>query len=142
MRRFIALASAAAALYIGSSPAFALSDKDAYGVWKHPENGSLIRIYECGGGACAKIVQVAEAGRKDAKNPNPALRDRPVVGVVIMQGGKKTGPQTWSGNLYNTLDGETYKGTLQLISETEMKLQGCVMGGLICSGPTWTKVKN
>jgi uncharacterized protein (DUF2147 family) len=58
-----------------------------------------------------------------------------------MKGGRKTGENSWSGKLYNTQDGETYSGTLTLVDKDHLKLQGCVLGGLICQGPTWTRIK-
>jgi uncharacterized protein (DUF2147 family) len=140
--RKILLAAAMAALPVFTAvPALALSDSDVVGVWKHPDNGSHIQIYACGQSACAKVVKVADPSRKDDKNPDPKLRNRPVVGVVIMNGGKKVGPLKWQGKLYNTLDGGTYNGTLTLVNENELKLSGCVLGGLICDGRTWTRVR-
>ncbi len=126
---------------LAGSVAMAQTAEDAFGTWRHPENGSLINVYSCGGGLCAKVVKVAEPGRKDEKNPDPKLRSRPVVGVVIMNGAKKTGANSWSGKLYNTQDGETYNGTVTVADKNTLKLQGCVLGGLICQGPTWTRVK-
>jgi uncharacterized protein (DUF2147 family) len=125
---------------IGSNGASAQSAEDAFGTWRHPDNGSNISVYQCGGGLCAKVVKVADAGRKDDKNPDPKLRSRPVVGVVIMSGAKKSGDKSWSGKLYNTQDGQTYNGTVTVVSKNTLKLEGCVMGGLICQGPTWTRV--
>jgi uncharacterized protein (DUF2147 family) len=140
MRISAALLTAVCLLGFANTPAFALKDEDIFGVWRDPGSGSHIRMYRCGKSACAKVVQVEDKGRKDIHNPNPALRSRPVVGVVIMKGGKKVGPFKWKGNLYNTRDGGTYIGTLTLVSETELKLEGCILGGLICAGPTWMKV--
>lgn len=114
--------------------------EDAFGVWEHPDNGSHIRISKCGGGLCAKIIKVRDPSRKDVKNPDPAKRKRPIKGITIMSGAKKTGEATWSGKLYNTLDGEIYNGTITVLSKNKLKLQGCVLGGLICQGPTWTRV--
>lgn len=139
--RFAMAALCAAFFVFGAGPGFAQTAEDAFGVWENPENGSHIKISKCGGGLCATVVKVKEAGRKDVKNPDPKLRDRPVVGVTIMNGGKKTGAATWSGKLYNTLDGETYNGTLTVVDKSHLKLQGCVLGGLICQGPTWTRVQ-
>ena len=125
---------------LSAGGAMAQTADDAFGTWRHPENGSLISVYQCGGGLCAKVVKVTDPSRKDDKNPDPKLRSRPVVGVVIMSGAKKTGDKSWSGKLYNTQDGETYNGTVTVVNKNTLKLQGCVLGGLICQGPTWTRV--
>ena len=139
MRLLIASLLIAGGAVLGGSPASAQSAEDAFGTWRHPDNGSHINVYQCGGGLCAKVVKVADPGRKDEKNPDPKLRNRPVVGVVIMSGAKKSG-NGWSGRLYNTQDGETYNGSVTVVSKNTLKLQGCVMGGLVCQGPTWTRV--
>ena len=138
--RMIVIGALAALGAFGAGSAFAQTADDAFGTWRHPENGSLIEIYKCGGGLCAKVTKVADPSRKDDKNPDPKLRSRPVVGVVIMNGAKKTGDKTWAGKLYNTQDGDTYNGTVTVVSKTTLKLEGCVLGGMICQGPTWTRV--
>jgi uncharacterized protein (DUF2147 family) len=114
---------------------------DAFGVWRHPENGSHVQIYKCGGGLCAKVVQVADPSRTDAKNPNPDLRSRPIRGIVIMEGATKSGANTWKGRLYNTQDGQTYNGVITVKSATVLRLEGCVLGGLVCQGVDWSRIK-
>lgn len=136
---FIALLLASCAGLAGA-PASAQTADDAFGTWRHPDNGSHISVYQCGGGLCAKVVKVADPSRKDEKNPDPKLRTRSVVGVVIMSGAKKSGDKAWSGKLYNTQDGQTYNGTVTVVSKNTLKLEGCVLGGLVCQGPTWSRV--
>ena len=114
---------------------------DAFGVWRHPDNGSLVRTYKCGGGLCAKVVKVQDSSRKDVHNPDPDLRSRPIEGIVIMNGARKTGANTWEGQLYNTRDGKTYSGVVTLQSPQKLELEGCVMGGLFCKGVTWSRVQ-
>lgn len=128
-------------LAFGAGQSWAQKAEDAFGVWEHPDNGSHIQVAKCGGGLCATIVKVRDPSRTDVNNPDPNKRKRPVKGITIMSGAKKTGDKTWSGNLYNTQDGQTYSGTLTVVDKTHLKLQGCVLGGLICQGPTWTRIK-
>ena len=132
---------AAALFAFAAAPAAAQTAEDAFGVWEHPDNGSHIRVSQCGDGLCATIVKVRDPSRTDEHNPDPAKRSRPVEGITIMSGAAKTGPATWEGQLYNTQDGKTYSGTVTVVSKTQLKLQGCVLGGLICQGPTWTRVE-
>jgi uncharacterized protein (DUF2147 family) len=114
---------------------------EPYGVWRHPDNGSLVRMYECGSGLCAKIIEVRESGRKDVHNPDPAKRSRPVEGIVIMNGAQKTGEDTWEGQLYNTQNGKTYSGVITVQGPKTLELEGCVLGGLLCQGVTWSRVR-
>lgn len=140
MRWIFAAFMLAGASLLAPNTVVAQTADDAVGTWRHPDNGSVIIVYKCGSGICARIAKVADPGRTDDKNPDPKLRTRPVVGLVIMNGGRKTGANAWSGKLYNTLDGQTYNGTITVVSKNSMKLEGCVLGGLVCQGPTWTRV--
>jgi uncharacterized protein (DUF2147 family) len=121
-------------------PAFAQSADDAFGIWRHPENGSHVEMYKCGQDLCAKIVKVVDAQKADDKNPDAAKRNRPIVGLVIMQGAKKTGTASWAGNLYNRADGGTYSGTVTVKSKDALDLAGCT-AVVLCKTLTWTRVK-
>jgi uncharacterized protein (DUF2147 family) len=130
---------AGAALALAAT-AYAQSADDALGVWENPENKSHTQFYKCGAGVCGKIVRVVDGQKTDDKNPDPAKRSRPIVGLVIMQGAKKTGPTTWSGQLYNRADGKTYSGTLTVKSKNAVELSGCV-AVVFCKTTTFTRVR-
>ncbi|HXF53942.1 MAG TPA: DUF2147 domain-containing protein [Hyphomicrobiaceae bacterium] len=125
---------------VGLTAAAAQTAEDAFGVWEHPENKSHVEIYKCGDGLCARIVKVVDGQKTDDKNPNEALRKRPIIGLVIMSGAKKTGPGQWQGSLYNRADGATYTGTLTVKSKDALDLQGCT-AVVFCKTVTWKRVK-
>jgi uncharacterized protein (DUF2147 family) len=50
------------------------------------------------------------------------------------------GANKWSGKVYNAEDGETYTGNIILQTPNTLKLEGCILGGMICQGQTWTRV--
>jgi uncharacterized protein (DUF2147 family) len=120
--------------------AYAQSAEDAFGVWLNPENKSHTEFYGCGGGLCAKIVKNVDGQKTDDKNPDAAKKSRPIVGLVIMQGAKKTGPNKWSGTLYNRADGKSYSGTVTVKSKNSVELAGCV-AAVFCKTTTFTRVK-
>jgi uncharacterized protein (DUF2147 family) len=129
-------------VFIVAGSGFAMADPadQAFGVWRHPENGSHVEMSKCGAGLCAKIVSIEDGQKTDDKNPDPALRGRPIVGLPIMTGAKKTGPESWSGSLYNRADGKTYAGTITVRSPDTLDLAGCVLS-VFCKTLTWTRVK-
>ena len=138
-----ALTTAAAgllALSLATTSASAQKAEDAVGVWLNPDNGSNIEFYKCGDGVCGKIVKVTDGQKTDDKNPDAAKKNRPIVGLVIMQGAKKTGDNKWEGSLLNTDNGNTYKGYVTL-EGSGLNLQGCALGGIVCTGETWQRVK-
>lgn len=117
-------ASVLALLMLSSTAAYAA---DPYGVWTRPSTGAQVEFYNCGGKLCGKIV-----GQKD-----PAKKH--LIGKVIMTGASKSGDNTWKGDLLNTDDNQTYSGVVTLEGPKALNLKGCVLGGIVCKGETWTR---
>jgi uncharacterized protein (DUF2147 family) len=53
---------------------------------------------------------------------------------------KPSGPEKWSGQVYNAEDGKTYTGHISMQGAGALKLEGCALGGLICKAQNWTRV--
>jgi uncharacterized protein (DUF2147 family) len=54
---------------------------------------------------------------------------------------RPNGSDKWSGQVYNAEDGKTYAGNIIKEGPNTLKLEGCALGGLVCKGQTWTRVK-
>ena len=139
LRISIAAGAALLALSLASGPAAAQAAEDAFGVWLNPENQSNVEFYKCGDGLCAKITKVADGQKTDDKNPDTAKRSRPIVGLLIMEGAKRSGANKWSGMLYNRADGKSYSGTVTVKSKNSVDLSGCT-AVILCRTTTWTRV--
>jgi uncharacterized protein (DUF2147 family) len=134
---------AAAVLGATLMPAFAA---DPAGTWLTEEGKAVIRVADCGGALCGTIVSLKEPNdpqtgkpKVDKNNVDAAKRGRPIVGVQIVVGAKPDGPNKWSGQVYNPEDGKTYAGNIALAGPNTIKVQGCIMGGVICKTNTWTR---
>ena len=139
-RMWMAAAAAVLALRLASGAAAAQSADEAIGLWLNPENQSNVEFYKCGEGLCAKITKLATDGAKtDEKNTDASKRERAILGLVIMDGAKKSGPAKWSGNLYNPNDGKTYAGTVTVKDKNTLDLSGCV-ALVLCRTSTWTRL--
>ncbi|MGH6819286.1 MAG: DUF2147 domain-containing protein, partial [Methylocella sp.] len=104
-----------------------------------------VNIIDCGPGICGTIVALKEPISKidgkpkiDRENPDPALRDRPLIGLSILVGMKSAGGGVWEGAIYNPDDGKTYTGTVKLDGAV-MKVEGCVLK-LFCKTNTFVRV--
>ncbi|MGO9543880.1 MAG: DUF2147 domain-containing protein [Rhodomicrobium sp.] len=141
MKRISRFAGLAAGLAFGlalAGPAFAAAE-DAMGAWKDSETGATFDISSCPGGICIKIVTPSKEFEIDNKNPDPALKGRSMAGVTIMTGAAKDGPDRWKGQLYNGEDGKTYSGWVIVKSKDEVKLEGCVLAGILCKSRLWRR---
>jgi uncharacterized protein (DUF2147 family) len=94
------------------------------GTWLRPTNGAHIAVFDCDGGL----------GMKVATAPEPVN-----VGKTIMCGAKKTDDNKWQGSILNLDNGKTYSGYVTLNGDN-LTMSGCVLGGLICSTETWSRI--
>lgn len=123
----IALA-AAAAVMLAAGPALA---DPVFGNWKSQpgDSGAYIhvKISACGSKVCGKITKVV--GKKSN-----------VVGRSIIKNMKINGGGSYSGGTIWAPDKDkTYASKMEL-SGNKLKVSGCVAGGLICRGQTWTRL--
>ena len=77
--------------------------------------------------------------KTDNNNKDASKQGRPLIGVPIVLGMKPAGGDKWEGQVYNAEDGNTYSGSFTMSGANTAELKGCVMGGLICKGQTWTR---
>lgn len=115
------------------------------GVWLTQAGDARVRVSKCDGGICGVIVGLKEpidpaTGRPqlDDKNPNPALRRRPMVGLPLFSGMQPAAPGKWSGQIYNADDGSSYASHVSLMGPDTIKVEGCV--GALCGGEIWNRV--
>src|SRR3546814_4829586 len=70
----------------------AAAPPDVTGHWVTEDGTGLIAISRCGNSVCGKVAKalVIKPGhpKTDVKNPDPALRKRPVIGMTVMRGVK------------------------------------------------------
>ena len=124
--------------------AYAQANGEATGVWLTQAGDARVRVNKCGAGICGVVVGLREpinpaTGKPqvDDKNPNPALRNRPMIGLPLFSGMQPTGPNRWSGQIYNADDGSTYVSHVSVAGPNALKVEGCM--GAICGGETWTR---
>jgi uncharacterized protein (DUF2147 family) len=133
-----------AALGLFATTSFA-SAADPSGTWRLSSGKVTVKVRQCGGELCANIVGLKEptysdgTPKIDRHNKNPALRNRPLMGLSVLSGMKPTGNNSWQGSIYNADDGRTYSATMNL-SGNKMSLKGCV-AGIFCKTQTFTKIQ-
>ena len=116
----------------------------ASGTWLSENGGTKVRITDCGGKLCGKVVWLKDPVGADGKpktdrhNQDEAKRARPLLGVPVVQGMAPSGENKWSGQIYNADDGKTYDAHVTVISGNAMNVQGCVLR-VLCKSQKWTR---
>lgn len=76
----------------------------------------------------------------DVRNPDPALRSRPMLGLQILTLLPSQKPHVYDGAIYNPEDGNTYSGYIEMLGPDLIRLNGCVLYNIICQGQDWVRV--
>jgi uncharacterized protein (DUF2147 family) len=109
------------------------------GTWRVTDNTTDIEIVPCGDALCGMVAWTDNPDQKDNKNPDGSKRNRPVLGITILQNMKPDGDK-WVGSVYNARDGHTYEAKIWMRGEDALRLEGCLPGGMICGGQNWSRI--
>jgi uncharacterized protein (DUF2147 family) len=141
MRSFPVICAATFLLTWASPSGFAAAaEPQPTGEWLTENGLAHIRIDNCDGALWGIISWEKEPGGTDSNNPNPAERNRPLLGSHVLLAMKPTPQGRWEGEVYNAENGKTYDANISLTSPDVLRIQGCVLG-FLCGGENWTRVK-
>ncbi len=123
-----------------------ITEHSVEGVWLSADGTGWIKIELSDNGPIGSIAgSPDESGDrkpsdKDDLNPDPALRDRLLLGLTIMDGFTYAGDGKWkSGRIYDPNSGKTYKCNLTLVDENTLGLRGYIGFSLLGRTETWTR---
>jgi uncharacterized protein (DUF2147 family) len=135
-------------LIIATRPVFAASAEPAV-QWYAEGGAAVVEITPCADALCGRVVWVHSpldqdgCELRDKNNPDPALRNRPVVGLQILGGlvASDHKPVSWTGGtIYDPVSGNTYRCRLELDGHDRLRLRGYVGIPLVGRTTTWTRV--
>jgi uncharacterized protein (DUF2147 family) len=120
---------------------------DIEGTWLSGDGDGLIAIRVDDGGIRATILgspnESPDRAKTDVKNPDPALRGRPLVGLELFKGFRYDGNGAWSGgSIYDPNNGKTYSCKITLVGPDTLKVRGFIGIALIGRTETWKRRSN
>lgn len=81
---------------------------------------------------CAELHRQKGWACRHRKNPDPALRNRPILGLPVMKGLTAKGANRWdNGYCYDPETGKSYKCKMYLKSPKRLELRGYIGISLI-----------
>lgn len=108
------------------------------GRWVTVEGDSIVTIGPCGGRTCGRITTFLKTpptpNPLDTRNPDPALRGRPIKGLAVLTGFTDAG-KDWRGRIYDPRSGRSYKSILSRNANGTLKVKGCV--AFLCQTQVW-----
>ena len=131
---------------------FSQEKNDITGIWLEEEGQSKIEIFSLetkegtmfGGRIIWLQEPLTEKGERklDKENPNPELRKKPILGLLIMRKLKYKKYGYWSGgSIYDARSGKTYSLEVSIDKKNILKLRGYLGISLIGKTTTWTREK-
>jgi uncharacterized protein (DUF2147 family) len=139
-------------LLLSATTAFGAGLNGILGIWKTEMDESQVEIFMCGEHICGKIIWLknpvytesrdGELGTPviDRKNPDSALRSRPVLGLRILEGFTAEGGNAWgNGTCYDPKSGKTYRGRIHLAAPDRLELRGFIGIPLFGRTSVWTR---
>ena len=111
------------------------------GVWDTGD-GAHVEIYQRDGKYHGKFVHFYDeppAGGVDAKNPNPALRGRSLVGTDFILNFDFVDNKWKNGRIYNPENGKQYKADLEL-TDGVLHVRGWVLFRLLGRTVRWVRL--
>jgi uncharacterized protein (DUF2147 family) len=121
---------------------------DILGYWLSESGQAQIHIYKENDKYYGKIIWLKvpddpkKGGpKKDDNNPDPAQRDKLILGSVILRDFKFNDGEWTGGRVYDPQNGKDYKCYMKLKDAKTMSMRGYVGVSLLGRTEIWTKVR-
>jgi uncharacterized protein (DUF2147 family) len=109
------------------------------GEWTAEEKDGRIRFIKAQDGTYTGVTTWAAEPRKDSNNPDPKLRDRSTVGIVIIWHLRYEDGEYVDGYCYNPNDGRTYRFKAEVLGPETLKIRGYLAIPLLGQTQHWTR---
>lgn len=119
-----------------------LAAEPVTGTWLTDAKDGLVEIAPCGTDLCGRLIRMLAPPKGppvDRNNPDPALRDRPLLGLPVLTGFSPDG-KVWRGTGYDPKVGKSYSTTLERLGPNTLKIRGCLIA-FLCRSAIWTKAQ-
>jgi len=124
---------------------FAQNADKVLGVWLNAEKDAKVEIYKTGDKYFGKIVwgkniyePDGKTARTDLKNPDPKLRSRSLVNLVILTNFTYDDGDWEGGKIYDPKSGKTYSCIMRFKGDN-LEIKGYVGITLLGRTTTWTR---
>lgn len=118
------------------------------GVWEAGGGKGHVQIFKQNGKYYGKIIWLksgskeADGGIKvDKKNPNPAMRNKPIIGTLLLKDFVYKNGEWTDGVIYDTSAGREYDAYIKMKDKNTLAVRGYVGFSLMGKTDIWTRVR-
>lgn len=123
-----------------------LAQNEIVGKWKTQDKEAIVKIYKAKNGKYyGKITWLKKPNDKngkpftDSENPNKSLRNKPLLGLVMLKSFEYSARQWKKGTIYDPTDGKSYQAKMWLSGNNILNVRG--YWGLFYQTEKWTRIK-
>lgn len=134
-------------LLVVNAAVFSQTADALLGKWINKDGEANIQIYKKGSDYFGKLVWLKRpknedgSAKVDLKNPESALKNRPILGLEILKNLTFT-EGTWDGgSIYDPKSGNTYSCKMTLKGNDILNIRGYLGFSFIGRTDTWSRVK-
>jgi uncharacterized protein (DUF2147 family) len=106
------------------------------GLWINPHGSVAVRTGACGTRLCGWVVWADAESLADARDAGVAH----LVGTELLENYTASGAHAWSGTVYLPDKDRRFYSEIEQRSPDQLKIKGCILGGLICRAQVWTRI--
>lgn len=120
---------------------------DVVGIWLNSSSKGKIQVYKENGKYYGKIVWLREPltekglPKMDINNPSAALKNKPLVGSIILRDFEFEGGEWTNGRIYDPENGKDYKCYMRLKDANTLNVRGYIGFSMIGRTEVWTRTK-
>jgi uncharacterized protein (DUF2147 family) len=115
----------------------AMATDPVLGSWINPRGSVTVTTGACRDRLCGWVSHANAEALTDANDAGiPHL-----VGTTLLQDYRPKGAGHWAGRVYVPDMGRTFYSTIDQQGPDQLKISGCILGGLFCRSQLWHRVK-
>ncbi|MGE5723058.1 MAG: DUF2147 domain-containing protein [Sphingomonadales bacterium] len=105
------------------------------GTWVNSKSSVIVQTEPCGPALCGKVVWANAHAQEDARQGGVTQ----LVGTQVLSGFKRVHAGEWKGTIFVPERGRTFSSRIFQLSRDQIRVQGCILAGLVCDGEDWVR---
>jgi uncharacterized protein (DUF2147 family) len=123
------------AVALGADPSRSAGADGILGLWTNSNSTVVVDVTRCGRGICGRVVRASAGAETDARQAGSP----PIVGTQVLRDFELRRPGIWSGRVFVPARNRIFHSTLTRVDDRRIRIDACILGGLICQGEVWRR---
>lgn len=132
----LAVAAVATASLASGQPSPPAEQAGVHGTWINPKRTVTVVTSPCGKLLCGTVISATPEVQQIAKKAGAP----PLIGTRLLQDYRQTGQDKWQGRVFVPDRNASYYSTIKQINTNQLKISGCILGGLLCKSQVWSRI--